>query len=310
MNKLILFSVVIIALFQSSVVEGQTNGMAQIVILGIGQDAGYPQANCHKACCQKVWENPELKKHVSCIAVLDHSSSQSWMFDATPDFTAQLKMLEKYIGKQVPDGIFLTHAHIGHYTGLMFLGREAMGTTGVPVFAMPRMSRFLSQNGPWSQLVTLKNIELRQMTAYSEERLTSILSVTPLLVPHRDEYSETVGFLIKGPQKTALFIPDINKWESWDQSIVDLIREVDIALIDGSFYDGDELPNRDMSEIPHPFVVESMKLFEDLSAEDKAKVYFIHFNHTNPLLHSDSKESLIVKEMGFNIAYEGQVIGL
>jgi len=310
MNKLILFSVVIIALFQSSVVEGQTNGMAQIVILGIGQDAGYPQANCHKACCQKVWENPELKKHVCCIAVLDHSSSQSWMFDATPDFTAQLKMLEKYIGKQVPDGIFLTHAHIGHYTGLMFLGREAMGTTGVPVFAMPRMSRFLSQNGPWSQLVTLKNIELRQMTAYSEERLTSILSVTPLLVPHRDEYSETVGFLIKGPQKTALFIPDINKWESWDQSIVDLIREVDIALIDGSFHDGDELPNRDMSEIPHPFVVESMKLFEDLSAEDKAKVYFIHFNHTNPLLHSDSKESLIVKEMGFNIAYEGQVIGL
>jgi len=297
-------------LVQSCVLVGQINDRPHIVVLGIGQDAGYPQADCHKECCQKVWDDPALKKHVSCIAVIDPATSTSWLFDATPDITSQLKVLEEHSGKQVPDGIFLTHAHIGHYTGLMFLGHEAMGTSEVPVYAMPKMHRFLSDNGPWSQLVTLNNIDLHKMAANAKIQLTSSLSVVPLLVPHRDEYSETVGFMIKGSTRTALFIPDINKWQSWDKNIVDIIREVDIALIDGSFFDGNELPNRDMSEIPHPFVVESMKLFEALSAQDKAKVHFIHFNHTNPMLHMDSEASQHVKMMGFNIAYEGQIIGL
>ncbi|RLD21046.1 MAG: pyrroloquinoline quinone biosynthesis protein PqqB [Bacteroidetes bacterium] len=304
----IIFCLVASSLFQSAVILAQN--VPQIVILGIGQDAGYPQADCHKECCEAVWANPELKRHVSCIAVVDKASSQSWMFDATPDFTTQVKMLEQYSGKQIPDGILLTHAHIGHYTGLMYLGREAIGATDVPVYAMPRMYKFLSENGPWSQLVTLNNIVLRQMKDNSKVKLTTSLSVTPLLVPHRDEYSETVGFLITGPNKTVLFIPDINKWQSWDRSILEVIREVDIALIDGSFFNGDELPGRDMSEIPHPFVVESMELFESLSPDDKAKVHFIHFNHTNPMLHADSEESQLVKKMGFNIAFEGQVIGL
>lgn len=308
--RLFLFFYFIISLSHSSILVGQDKHAPQIVVLGIGQDAGYPQADCHKECCQKVWEDPKLKKHVSCIAVIDTYTSQTWLFDATPDITAQLKMLERRSGKQVPDGIFLTHAHIGHYTGLMFLGREAIGASRVPVFAMPRMYDFLTNNGPWSQLVALNNIELKHIQNNKDVKLSQHISVTPLLVPHRDEYSETVGFLIEGPDKTALFIPDINKWQSWDHSIVDVIRDVDIALIDGSFYDGDELPGRDMSEIPHPFVVESMKLFEDLAPEDKAKVHFIHFNHTNPMLHSDSVESQKVKSAGFNVAFEGQVFGL
>jgi len=299
-----------IFLLQSAVGYGQPHTGPQIIILGIAQDAGYPQADCRKECCQKVWEQPDLKKHVSSIGVIDKEASKSWIFDATPDFTAQLEMLEAYNGNQLPDGILLTHAHIGHYTGLMYLGREAMGTTAFPVYAMPRMHRFLTDNGPWSQLVTLNNIDLRMMTADTDVELTASLSVTPLIVPHRDEYSETVGFLIKGPARTALFIPDINKWQSWDQNITEVISEVDIALIDGSFFDGNELPDRDMSEIPHPFVIESMKLFEGLSTEDKAKVHFIHFNHTNPLLDRDSAESQLVLEKGFKIAYEGQIIGL
>jgi pyrroloquinoline quinone biosynthesis protein B len=308
--KVIVFFFSTVVLTQCQVLLAQTNDEVQIIVLGIAQDAGYPQADCHKECCQKVWDNPEFKKHVSCIAVVDPETSSSWIFDATPDFTGQLKMLERHCGKQLPNGIFLTHAHIGHYTGLMYLGREAMGAKEIPVFAMPRMHKFLSENGPWSQLVTLHNIELRNMTADSAVRLSTSLTVTPLLVPHRDEYSETVGFLIRGPEQTALFIPDIDKWQSWEQNIIEVIHDVDIALIDGSFFDGNELPNRDMSEIPHPFVVETMRLFEVLSPEDKAKVHFIHFNHTNPLLQSDSDASLRVLEMGFNIAYEGQLIGL
>eukprot|EP00957_Ditylum_brightwellii_P156501 11911053-Ditylum_brightwellii.AAC.1 len=65
--------------------------------------------------------------------------------------------------KKTPDGIFLTHAHIGHYTGLMYLGREALGAVDVPVYAMPRMRSFLKNNGPWSQLVSLGNINIQNL---------------------------------------------------------------------------------------------------------------------------------------------------
>ena len=172
------------------------------------------------------------------------------------------------------------------------------------VYVMPRMFQFLENNGPWSQLVEFQNIRLaaladQQSIAFAE------LDVTPFLVPHRDEFSETVGFEIAGPDKKAVFIPDINKWSVWDRDIADLVKSVDYALIDATFYDDEELPGRDMSQIPHPFVSESMQALDSLSAEDRNKVWFIHFNHSNPLLNPSSEESVYVRSRGFNIAAEG-----
>jgi len=129
--------------------------------------------------------------------------------------------------------------------------------------------------------------------------------VTPLLVPHRDEFSETVGFMILGPSHSALFIPDIDKWELWDRNIIDEIRNVDYALIDATFFDGDELPGRDMSEIPHPLVVESMALFEELPAVERDKIWFIHMNHSNPLLDPNSDAYQQVIDAGYHVAREG-----
>ncbi len=125
-----------------------------------------------------------------------------------------------------------------------------------------------------------------------------------LLVPHRDEFSETVGFFIEGPNKSALFIPDIDKWQLWDQNIKKWIKKVDYAFLDGTFYQNGEIPGRDMSEIPHPFIEESLELFEKLPAKEKEKVYFIHFNHTNPVLNSSSAAYQEVIKKGLNIARE------
>ena len=250
-----------------------------IVVLGIAQDAGFPHAYCRRDCCKKAWVNPGIRKLVSCIALVDPSTGKSWMFDATPSFKYQSKYLSQDLNTEL-DGIFLTHAHIGHYTGLMDLGREAVGSKDVPVYAMPKMKSYLENNGPWSQLVSLNNIKLMPLNQDSTIILGNNLQVTPFRVPHRDEYSETVGFEIKSATKSALFIPDINKWNIWERSIVEEIQKVDYAFLDGSFYANGELPNRDMSEIPHPFVEESMALFDTLSRADKNKVHFIHFNHT------------------------------
>jgi pyrroloquinoline quinone biosynthesis protein B len=217
----------------------------------------------------------------------------------------QLEILRKnipYPDFTLPDGIFLTHAHIGHYTGLMQLGREAFNARKIPVYSMPKMTAFLEGNAPWSQLVSLENIELRGVRHQQELSLTEQLTVTPLLVPHRDEFSETVGFVIKGPNKKALFVPDIDKWRLWERDIIELIRKVDYAFLDATFYDGYEINNRDISEIPHPFVVESIGLFQDLPESERTKVHFIHFNHTNPLLDAKSSAYQKVLDAGYGIA--------
>lgn len=283
-----------------------TTDSPYLVVLGIAQDAGYPQADCQKDCCRPVWEGKASAKMVSCVGLVDPASGQAWMLDATPDFKHQLQALKD---KAPLAGIFLTHAHIGHYTGLMHLGREVMGAQEVPVYTMPKMAQFLSENGPWSQLVTLQNIKIQALQADSSIRLSEKVAIRPFLVPHRDEFSETVGYEISGPSKKAIFIPDIDKWEKWDRDINAFVKQVDYALLDGSFYQEGEIPGRDMSQIPHPFVAESMARFDQLPITERNKVHFIHLNHTNPLIWSESTRTE-VKEKHYQIAEEGMILSL
>lgn len=282
-----------------------------LAILGIAQDAGYPQAGCLKDCCKPFRQGNEKARSATSIAIIDNTTQQTWLFEATPDIKHQLYELQEVSGFDViiPNGIFLTHAHIGHYTGLMHFGHEVMGAKKLPVFAMPKMSNYLTNNGPWSQLVEFKNIDLQPLKADSIVQLTDKIKVTPFLVPHRDEYSETVGYEIQTTNKKILFIPDINKWNVWDRDIVELVKNCDLALLDGTFYKNGELPNRDMSQILHPFIEESMNTFADLSETDKKKVMFIHFNHTNPILRN-TKEHQEVLDAGYQVAREGMVIEL
>lgn len=289
----------------------ETRGVS-IVILGTVQDGGSPHIGCDKDCCKDLFENPDKNRMVVSLGLFDTLQKKSWLFEATPDISRQVKMLKRFskTEHEMPDGIFLTHAHIGHYSGLMYLGREAINSKKVPVFAMPRMKTFLEENGPWNQLVKLENIILNALQKDSEIKVASNIKVTPIQVPHRDEYSETVGYIIQGPNKKVLFIPDIDKWSKWSTDIVSMIREVDYAVVDGTFYDGKELPNRNISEIPHPFVIESMEQFKNLPPEQKDKIYFIHFNHTNPLLNVESDAYKTVTKNGFHIAQTGAVISL
>ena len=284
-----------------------------LVVLGTVQDAGSPHIACKKECCATLFEDENYTRKVVSLGLVDQISYSHYLFEATPNLPTQMKAL-KNIGmvnsKEIPDGIFLTHAHIGHYSGLMYLGKEAMNADQVSVFAMPKMKGFLETNGPWDQLVTNKNISLKSIEHNVKLKLSEDVSVTPLLVPHRDEYSETVGYVIKGPNKTALFLPDIDKWEKWDIDIIELIKKVDYAIIDATFFDGEEINNRDISEIPHPFIIESMKKFKSLSKGEKAKVIFIHFNHTNPVLEIDSKATETVLNNGFRIARRNDVFEL
>lgn len=284
-----------------------------VVVLGTLQDGGWPHAGCKKPCCDSLFRAGKTGGMVVSLGLCDAHNKSYYMVEAGPDWSRQVRHLQNllpFTPAVQPSGIFLTHAHIGHYSGLMQLGKEVMNSAQVPVYAMPRMMDFINSNGPWDQLVKLNNIRLQALQADSEVTLSAALRIVPFKVPHRDEYSETVGYRIEGPSKKLLFIPDINKWEKWTRSIQAEIRAVDYALIDATFYDAGEINHRDPAEIPHPFVIESMARFDTLPLAEKKKIYFIHTNHTNPLLRESSEATKTVEEKGFHVAKTDMIFKL
>ena len=281
-----------------------------IYILGNTQDAGVPHIGCQHPFCEDSF-NVYEEHYTTSIAVVNSDLKKYILFEATPDITFQLNNLKKNIFDEflLPESIYITHAHIGHYTGLMYFGREALGAKDLMVRVLPRMSNFLQNNGPWSQLVDINNIKIKEINFGSTTKELANIDVTPIKVPHRDEYSETAGYIIKGKNKKALFIPDIDKWEKWDRDLSQLAKEFDFLLIDATFYDSKEI-NRDISEIPHPLVMETIDLLSGLSIENRNKVYFIHMNHSNMMLDPNSDLSKLVTSKGFNIARLGQKLYL
>jgi len=287
-------------------------GSPYVVVLGIAQDAGVPQAGTdHPA-----FEDPARRRLVVSLGLVDPRSGGRWMFEATPDFKWQLHRLDRLAPPSSSpglDGIFLTHAHIGHYAGLLLIGHESMGARGIPVYAMPRMTRFLRTNGPWDQLVRYGNIALRPLRADRPVELAPDLRVTPFLVPHRQEYSEVVGFRIEGPERTVLFLPDIDSWEEWDamgHRLEDELARVDVAYLDATFYADGEISGRDMSAFPHPFLTTTMQRLADRPASLRSRVRFVHLNHTNPALDPRSNARREIERRGFRVAEEGEVVTL
>ena len=279
------------------ITEAQT-----LVVLGTLQDGGSPHMGCVKDCCAT--ERPN--DYVVSLGVIDES--KHLLFDASPDIVEQTNYLQS-ISPAKELEIFLTHAHMGHYAGLIHLGRESANTNQIPVYAMPRMVQFLQNNGPWSQLIDLENISIQPIQNKTPVFVSPRLKVTPLVVPHRDEFSETVGYLIVGQSKRALYVPDIDKWDLWDIDINTLVTQVDYAFIDATFFEDGEIP-RPMSEVPHPFVEESITRFKSLAIEEKNKIYFIHLNHTNPARDPFYEGRIAIEKQGYHFATFGMCFSL
>jgi pyrroloquinoline quinone biosynthesis protein B len=286
-------------------------------VLGTVQDGGLPHAACEHGGCQLVRDGLAPKRFVSSLALILPETRQVYLFDATPDLREQLDALRDVrslpadrVDRAPVDGVFLTHAHIGHYLGLAFFGFEAVHTTALPVWATPRMSRFLTTNGPWSQLVETGNIALQPLPLGRAVELAGGVSVTAFAVPHRDEFSDTVGFRITGPNRTLLFVPDTDKWATWEPSLIDRLAGVDVALLDGSFFSAAELPGRDVTEIGHPMIGKTMDLLQERVTTGSLEALFIHLNHSNPALLPDSVERHEIDNRGFAVAQERQEFAL
>jgi pyrroloquinoline quinone biosynthesis protein B len=280
----------------------------QALVLGIAQDGGVPHIGCTQVPCVDARRDPARRERVAALGLIDDRGGR-FLIDATPDIASQIESLNagrEGVDRRRPvDGILLTHAHIGHYAGLMFLGREALGADRVAVYATPRMARFLRDNAPWRELVTRRNIALTEITP-GEEFTLGRFRVVAIPVPHRDELSDTVGFRVRGPEGAVLYIPDVDKWERWSRRLADEVAAVDVALLDGTFFEAGELPGRAMSEVPHPFVSETIAR---LPRALRGRVRFIHLNHTNRLLWDAAARSAAAAE-GIAVARDGDVFPL
>ncbi len=282
--------------------------MNKLIVLGTCQDGGYPQSGCTASCCKDVASDSKL---ISSIAITNDTQDECWIVDASPDIKHQLNIIKKYISKeQFPliSGIFLTHAHIGHYIGLLDLGLEVMNLKNIPVYAMPGMASFLSNNAPFNQLIHNQNIILHTINKNSSIPIDSNCSIKPFNVPHRNELSETVGYKIITKSSSTVYLPDIDSWEDWEVDINDVICENNLIFIDGTFYDKSELKLRDISKVPHPSIVDSTRIFDKLDISLRSKIFFTHFNHTNKILQPNSIERADLISRGYNIPEEGQEI--
>ncbi len=286
-------------------------------VLGIAQDGGFPHAACEHRACRDAREGRAPRHLVASLAVVVPAEETVFVIDASPDVREQLDLLRDVrdlpadrVDRAPIDGLFLTHAHIGHYLGLAFFGFEAVHTSALPVWATAPMADFLRGHGPWSQLVELGNIELRTLRPEAAVAIGGGVTVTAFNVPHRDELSDTVAFRIDGPRRTVLYVPDTDKWATWEPSLPERLSDVDVALLDGSFYSADELPGRSVEEIGHPMIGTTMELLQAQVAGGELEVIFIHLNHSNPALVTGSPERSAIEDRGFSVAVEGLEIDL
>ncbi|MEE9207778.1 MAG: MBL fold metallo-hydrolase [Gemmatimonadota bacterium] len=280
------------------------------LLLGSIQDAGLPQAGCYTELCESARAEGAETRFVTSLALVEPNAERFYLVDASPDLPRQMDLIpgESFRARAAQrrpfDGIFLTHAHIGHYLGLAHLGREGLGTAPTHCYCTDRMASFLESNGPWSLLVEEGRLVLQRLVPNVWTRIDEHLEAKAIPVPHRDEYSDTVGFVFRGPTREMLYLPDIDGWEKMQPSIESVVREVDVALLDGTFYTAAELPGRRQEDISHPLIPSTMNRLESLAAE--TEIAFIHLNNTNRALTIGGPEALEIARRGFHLPRKGQ----
>lgn len=291
---------------------------AHALVLGTAQDAGFPQVGCYSERCERgrAAHAAGRGRFVASLAVVQPEAERYYLVDATPDITRQIDLIDepgfrRRAGERRPfDGIFLTHAHIGHYTGLAVLGNEGLGIRDTPVYCTDAMADFLRANQPWAFLVDQGRIVPTPLAPGVPHRIDPLLEVELWPVPHRDEFADTVAFVFRGPASSLLYLPDINRWEAWDRDVARAVTGVGTALLDGSFWSLDELPGRSVDDVPHPLMGLTMDRLQEVVDAGRARVVFTHLNNSNPALDDDGPERAEVIRRGFEVAREGLRIPL
>ena len=261
----------------------------RITVLGSGQDGGLPQAAADHPLDAEARQG-EIPERTG-PSLLIEDGGRLLLCDVSPDFR-----LQWWKRRTAPEAIALTHAHMGHYAGLVHFGKESMAASAVAVHASPRMLDFLGGNLPWSILFDEGNLRAAAAPEWAGH------SVDLIPVPHRSEHTDTVAISIDG---RVLWLPDIDSWDAW-ADVDDVVASHEVVFLDGTFWSADEIPGRSIADIPHPLVLDTLRRFGHLGN----RRVLVHLNHTNPLCDPTASEHQAVSAAGFEVAVDGLTVDL
>lgn len=262
----------------------------QVRVLGNAQDGGVPHLGCSCEVCERARTDPAKQKYASSLLLTGDSTR--YLIDPTPDIRFQLR------GDAI-DGVFLSHEHLGHLPGLLYFGTEALDTAQLPVYCTPQLAAFIRTNEPFVQLVDRGQITLTTIQPGSTVDIAGG-AVDVYEVPHRTVHAETLAYQVRD-DRMLLYLSDVDAWTEHSR---ELVTAADIALVDGCFWDPDELDR--FEEVPHPAITHSMDVLDPAETD----IYFTHLNHTNPVLEPESEERQQVEARGFHVAEQGETFSL
>ena len=273
------------------------------MILGIAQDGGVPHPGCNCNTCKFYWDN-EIVLSPTSLAIIDEK--QFHLIDVTRNLDRQLRK----VGDRNVTDIWLTHGHIGHVDGIGLFGKEVMNEKNVRLHASKSMIELILNTPKWKKLVEDNILIPIQFNSNESIQISEHLVITPIRVPHRDELTDTHAFMINGPEKSLLYLPDHDSWEETlhmvqQNSVIEWFDSlgIEIVFLDGTFWSKNELSRQ--TDVPHPPVVDSLERLGNLNGKE-LEVFFIHLNHTNPLLIPNSDEVKQLLDSGCKIPVEGQ----
>ena len=292
----------------------------KVTILGTAQDAGIPQAGCSCKRCINAHNFPEYKKYPVSIGIEGCDGSKH-LLEITRNLPEQLKEWSgevEPLGIFVPETVTITHLHLGHIEGIGQFGKPVMNTSDLPIYLSEKNRESIEQRNDIQLMIKERNIKFEPQkynhSFQPKEDCGFKLRLIP--IPHRSELGDTAGIIIEGKKKNLLFLPDQDSWEKTLESfsVKDIrelftLLEIDIAWIDGTFWNLKELPGRNLKEIPHPIIEESLELLGMRRPEDP-EVSFIHLNHSNPVNDNDSMERKLVQSRGWSVCERNQTVTL
>ena len=284
-----------------------------LTILGTAQDGGVPQAGCGCSNCNAAFENPERVRFPVSLGVMDNQGGMH-LIEATRALPEQLKIWAdacRYDSPIRPNSVLLTHAHLGHIEGIGQFGKEAMGCRNLTLVASESVASILQEKKLMTPFV-IADFGSQNLPKFQQGGV--VFDFIP--VPHRDDTSDTHAILISGENKRVLFLPDLDDWEQtlksvgytnpneWFQSL-----GATHVLLDATFWNGEELSGRDMKDVPHPTVENSLVRLQE-GGIGGPEIILIHLNHTNPLNNPNSHQSRMVEDAGHSIGQRGLTIEL
>jgi len=277
--------------------------MVEVTVLGIAQDGGHPQPGCLRPCCANLTE-----QHYPVSLGIRSDEGTNILIEATRHLGDQFTLW----GQTNVDHLLLTHANFGHVDGLGLFGRETLSAQGINLHVSEEMYHLVDQTPQWNLMVQQGVFEIQTFAVGTSLYNKDEVIIEPVRIPHRDELSDMHAFIIRGPNKSLLFLPD---HDSWDETLAvhncSTLRQwlsamrIDVALIDGTFWSEDELGGRDQSKVPHPPVVQTLKMLGEKQQGDP-EIFFTHLNHTNPLYDQESEQMKQVTQLGWGVVHQGQ----